>query len=161
MPSIDVKVGPNMRKIIYILLLIILAKPTLAQSENGRVYILGNLEPELKAIFKDSITSELYSYAQNISLQSQSQIYVFPYLNLNKDSWEVVTLHVEGKDHYAQLSDIDFQDQPLISLDQIREVVGLDGSLKFISWNTYSELPPEKIFLASKAIAQEYLFIHF
>ena len=95
MLSIDAKVGLNMRKIICILLLIILAKPTLAQSENGRVYILGNLEPELKEIFKDSITSELYSYAQNISLQSQSQIYVFPYLNLNKDSWEVVTLHVE------------------------------------------------------------------
>jgi hypothetical protein len=37
----------------------------------------------------------------------------------------------------------------------------LDGSLKYVGWNSYTELPPEKIFLASKSIAQEYLFHHF
>jgi hypothetical protein len=72
-----------------------------------------------------------------------------------------VSFHVEGDDHHKKLSQLELQGLPLRSLDQIREIIGLDGSLKYIGWNSYSELPPEQIFLASKAIAQNYLFLHF
>ena len=47
------------------------------------------------------------------------------------------------------------------SLDEIRQLVGLDGSLKYIGWSSYDELPPEKVFIASKIIAQDYLYLYF
>jgi len=68
---------------------------------------------------------------------------------------------VDGNHHQQAINQIQYTDQPLSSLNAIREIIGLDGSLKYLSWNSYSELPPEKIYLASKTIAQDYLFLHF
>ena len=91
---------------------------------------------------------------------NQSHRYMSSLINM-KEVWQVVSFHVDGNHHQQAINQIQYADQPLSSLDAIREIIGLDGSLKYLSWNSYSELPPEKIYLASKIIAQDYLFLHF
>ena len=73
----------------------------------------------------------------------------------------MVSLHVEGNEKHTDLLSLTFEDPPLRSLDEIRQLVGLDGSLKYIGWSSYDELPPEKVFIASKIIAQDYLYLYF
>jgi|TARA_S200000501_G_scaffold273957_1_gene257582 hypothetical protein len=147
------------KSIFVFLILISVSFQASAQKLQGKVYVLGSVDQELKSLFEQTISQELHSYAQNISLNSHSHIYVFPYRD--DQIWRVVSFHVEGDHHHKQLSQLELQGLPLRSLDQVREIIGLDGSLKYIGWNSYSELPPEQIFLASKAIAQNYLFLHF
>jgi hypothetical protein len=72
-----------------------------------------------------------------------------------------VSLHVQGNEKHSYLLDLSLEGHPLRSLDEIRQLVGLDGSLKYIGWSSYDELPPEKVFIASKIIAQDYLYLYF
>ena len=148
-----------MRKIFYTLLFACLAQSSLSDSLTGKIYILGNIEDDKKIIFHQAISNQIHGYAQHISLSSNSHIYVYPYQH--NQSWEVVTFHVVGEHHHEHLSQVVLNEEPFKSLDQIRAVIGLDGSLKYVSWNSYAELPLDQIFLASKSIAQEYLFHHF
>ena len=73
----------------------------------------------------------------------------------------MVSLHVEGNEKHTDILGLTFEGPPLRSLDEIRQLVGLDGSLKYIGWSSYDELPPEKVFIASKIIAQDYLYLYF
>ena len=130
-----------------------------AETPQGQIHILGNIDESTKQLFMQTITDELHGFTHHVSLQSESSLYVFPYQN--EGVWQVVSFHVEGNHHQQAISQIQYASQPLSSLDAIREIIGLDGSLKYISWNSYTELPPEKIYLASKIIAQDYLFLHF
>ena len=50
-----------------------------AQKLQGKVYVLGSVDQELKSLFEQTISQELHSYAQNISFNSHSHIYVCPY----------------------------------------------------------------------------------
>ena len=154
MPGVDV-----VRKIFYTLLFACLAQSSLSDTLTGKIYILGNIDDDKKIIFHQAISNQIHGYAQHISLSSNSHIYVYPYQH--NQSWEVVTFHVVGEHHHEHLSQVVLNEEPLKSLDQIRAVIGLDGSLKYVSWNSYAELPLDQIFLASKSIAQEYLFHHF
>ena len=148
-----------MKKIFLTMLFACLAQSSLSDSLVGKIYILGNIEDDKKEIFQHTISTQLHNYAQHISSSSNSHIYVYPYQH--NQTWQVVTFHVTGEHHHNHLSHVILDDEPLKSLDQIRGVIGLDGSLKYVGWNSYKELPPEQIFLASKFIAQEYLFQHF
>ena len=147
-----------MRKIFF--LFTILSWSSLqAEAPQGQIHILGDIDEATKKLFMQTITDELHGFTHQVSLQTESSLYVFPYQN--EGVWQVVSFHVDGNHHQQAISQIQYVDQPLSSLDAIREIIGLDGSLKYISWNSYSELPPEKIYLASKVIAQDYLFLHF
>jgi hypothetical protein len=147
-----------MRKILF--LFIVLSCGFLqAETPQGQIHILGDIDESTKQLFMQTITDELHGFTQHVSLQSESSLYVFPYQH--EGVWQVVSFHVDGNHHQQAISQIQYADQPLSSLDAIREIIGLDGSLKYISWNSYRELPPEKIYLASKTIAQDYLFLHF
>ena len=147
-----------MRKILF--LIIILSWGLLrAEAPQGQIHILGDIDESTKKLFMQTITDELHGFTHQVSLQTESSLYVFPYQN--EDIWHVVSFHVDGNHHQQAINQIQYVDQPLSSLDAIREIIGLDGSLKYISWNSYNELPPEKIYLASKIIAQNYLFQHF
>ena len=147
-----------MRKILF--LIIILSWGLLrAEAPQGQIHILGDIDESTKKLFMQTITDELHGFTHQVSLQTESSLYVFPYQN--EDIWQVVSFHVVGNHHQQAINQIQYVDQPLSSLDAIREIIGLDGSLKYISWNSYNELPPEKIYLASKIIAQNYLFLHF
>jgi len=147
-----------MRKILF--LIIILSWGLLrAEAPQGQIHILGDIDESTKKLFMQTITDELHGFTHQVSLQTESSLYVFPYQN--EDIWQVVSFHVDGNHHQQAINQIQYVDQPLSSLDAIREIIGLDGSLKYISWNSYNELPPEKIYLASKIIAQNYLFLHF
>ena len=148
-----------MKKIIAALFLIFSTEYLHAQSFYGKVFVLGNISEENKEIFKYTIAQELHDYAQTVSLQLESYIYVFPYQD--DQLWNVVSFHVEGDHHHSQLSKIRLSDLPIHSLNQIREIIGLDGSLKYIGWNTYNELPLGQNFLASKTIVYDYLFLHY
>ena len=147
------------KKIFLTLILLNIYWQASAKNFQGKIYVLGSFDQELKGLFEQTISQELHSYAQNISLDSQSRIYVFPYED--NQMWRIVTFHVVGEHHHKKLLQLNLQGLPLRSLDQVREIIGLDGSLKYVGWNSYSELPPEKIFLASKTIAQNNLFLHF
>jgi len=147
-----------MRKIFF--LFTILSWSSLqAETLQGQIHILGNIDESTKKLFMQTITDELHGFTHHVSLQSESSLYVFPYQH--EGIWQVVSFHVDGNHHQQSISQIQYEDQPLSSLDAIREIIGLDGSLKYISWNSYKELPPEKIYLASKIIAQDYLYLHF
>ena len=148
-----------MKQIFLTLLFACLAQSSLSNSLMGKIYILGNIEDDKKEIFQQTISTQLHSYAKHISLASNSHIYVYPYQH--NQTWQVITFHVAGEHQHLRLSQVVLEEEPLKSLDQIREVIGLDGSLKYVSWNSYAELPLDQIFLASKSIAQEYLFHHF
>ena len=130
-----------------------------AEAPQGQIHILGDIDESTKKLFMQTITDELHGFTHQVSLQTESSLYVFPYQN--EGVWQVVSFHVEGNHHQQAISQIQYVDHPLSSLDAIREIIGLDGSLKYISWNSYRELPPEKIYLASKIIAQDYLYLHF
>lgn len=130
-----------------------------AEAPQGQIHILGDIDESTKKLFMQTITDELHGFTHQVSLQTDSSLYVFPYQN--EGVWQVVSFHVEGNHHQQAISQIQYVDHPLSSLDAIREIIGLDGSLKYISWNSYRELPPEKIYLASKIIAQDYLYLHF
>ena len=116
-----------MRKILF-LIVVIFWSPLQAETPQGQIHILGDIDESTKQLFIQTITDELHGFTHQVSLQTESSLYA---------------------------------DQPLSSLNAIREIIGIDGSLKYLSWNSYSELPPEKIYLASKVIAQDYLFLHF
>ena len=147
-----------MRKIFF--LFTILSWSSLqAEAPQGQIHILGDIDESTKKLFMQTITDELHGFTHQVSLQTESSLYVFPYQN--EGVWQVVSFHVEGNHHQQAISQIQYVDHPLSSLDAIREIIGLDGSLKYISWNSYRELPPEKIYLASKIIAQDYLYLHF
>ena len=147
-----------MRKIFF--LFTILSWSSLqAEAPQGQIHILGDIDESTKKLFMQKITDELHGFTHQVSLQTESSLYVFPYQN--EGVWQVVSFHVEGNHHQQAISQIQYVDHPLSSLDAIREIIGLDGSLKYISWNSYRELPPEKIYLASKIIAQDYLYLHF
>ena len=147
-----------MRKILFLFVLF-LWSPLQAETPQGQIHILGDIDESTKQLFIQTITDELHGFTHHVSLQSESSLYVFPYQH--EGVWQVVSFHVDGNHHQTAISQIQYADQPLSSLDAIREIIGLDGSLKYISWNSYRELPPEKIYLASKTIAQDYLFLHF
>ena len=147
-----------MRKILF--LFAILSWSSLqAETPQSQIHILGDIDESTKKLFMQTITDELHGFTHQVSLQTESSLYVFPYQH--EGVWQVVSFHVDGNHHQQAISQIQYVDQPLSSLDAIREIIGLDGSLKYISWNSYKELPPEKIYLASKVIAQNYLFLHF
>ena len=147
-----------MRKILF--LFAILSWSSLqAEVPEGQIHILGNIDESTKKLFMQTINDELHGFTHHVNLQSESSLYVFPYQH--EGVWQVVSFHVDGNHHHQAINQIQYADQPLSSLDAIREIIGLDGSLKYISWNSYSELPPEKIYLASKIIAQDYLYLHF
>ena len=147
-----------MRKILF--LFVLLSWNSLqAEVPQGQIHILGDIDEPTKQLFMQTITDELHGFTHKVSLQSESSLYVFPYQH--EGIWQVVSFHVDGNHHQQAINQIQYADQPLSSLNAIREIIGLDGSLKYLSWNSYNELPPEKIYLASKIIAQDYLFLHF
>ena len=147
-----------MRKVL--LLFVLLSWSSLqAEVPQGQIHILGDIDEPTKQLFMQTITDELHGFTHKVSLQSESSLYVFPYQH--EGIWQVVSFHVDGNHHQQAINQIQYADQPLSSLNKIREIIGLDGSLKYLSWNSYSELPSEKIYLASKIIAQDYLFLHF
>ena len=147
-----------MRKILFFFVLLSW-NSIQAEVPQGQIHILGDINEPTKQLFMQTITDELHGFTHKVSLQSESSLYVFPYQH--EGIWQVVSFHVDGNHHQQAINQIQYADQPLSSLDAIREIIGLDGSLKYLSWNSYSELPPEKIYLASKTIAQDYLFLHF
>jgi len=146
-----------MRKILF--LFVLLWSPLQAETPQGQIHILGDIDESTRKLFMQTITDELHGFTHKVSLQSESSLYVFPYQH--EGVWQVVSFHVDGNHHQQAINQIQYADQPLSSLNAIREIIGLDGSLKYLSWNSYRELPPEKIYLASKVIAQDYLFLHF
>ena len=147
-----------MRKILF--LFVLLSWNSLqAEVPQGQIHILGDLDESTKQLFMQTITDELHGFTHKVSLKSESSLYVFPYKH--EGIWQVVSFHVDGNHHQQAINQIQYADQPLSLLNEIRDIIGLDGSLKYLSWNSYSELPPEKIYLASKVIAQDYLFLHF
>ena len=147
-----------MRKILFLFVLLS-CNSLQADVSQGQIHILGDIDEPTKQLFMQTITDELHGFTHKVSLQSESSLYVFPYQH--EGIWQVVSFHVDGNHHQQAINQIQYADQPLSSLNAIREIIGLDGSLKYLSWNSYSELPPEKIYLASKTIAQDYLFLHF
>ena len=147
-----------MRKILFFFVLLSW-NSIQAEVPQGQIHILGDINEPTKQLFMQTITDELHGFTHKVSLQSESSLYVFPYQH--EGIWQVVSFHVDGKHHQQGINQIQYTDQPLSSLNAIREIIGLDGSLKYLSWNSYSELPPEKIYLDSKIIAQDYIFLHF
>ena len=146
------------KKIIFIFVFLNINYQAWAQDIKNKIYVLGNIDQELKSLFEKTISNEIHDYARNISLVTNSQIYIFPYQY--QKVWKVVSFHVGGDHHHKKIIQLVLQGSPLQSLDQIREIIGIDGSLKYIGWNSYTELPPEQILLASKVIAQNYIFLH-
>ena len=147
------------KKLLCIIVLLIWSLPIKAEINQATIFVLGSLDKETKQLFKETIYNQIHNYAQTISIETQSNIYVFPYQNQNQ--WQVVSLHVQGNENHSYLLDLSLEGHHIQSIDEIRQLVGLDGSLKYIGWSSYDELPPEKVFIASKIIAQDYLYLYF
>jgi len=147
------------KKLLCVIVLLTWSLPIKSEINQATIFVLGNLDKKTKQLFKETIYNQIHNYAQTISIEPQSSIYVFPYQNQNQ--WQVVSLHVHGNENHSYLLDLSLEGHPLRSLDEIRQLVGIDGSLKYIGWSSYDELPPEKVFIASKIIAQDYLYLYF
>ena len=133
--------------------------PVSAQAPSSSIVILGNLSAEQKSLFAQTIQDEIHAHAHSISTQNPSYIYVYPYeLQMG---WQVISLHVQGSHHHEKILSLNLERAPLENLNDVRSVVGLDQSLKFIGWSTYADLPREKILIASKIIAQDHLYLSF
>ena len=96
-----------------------------------------------------------HEFAHSVNFQPESNLYTFPYKS--EGVWQVVSFLVQGDHHQSALFDLALMGDPLKSLNSIREIIGYDGSLKYISWKSYNQLPSEKIYLASGNIAQNNL----
>ncbi len=147
------------KKLFCVIVLLTWSLPIKAEINQASIFVLGSLDKETKQLFRETIYNQIHNYAQTISTETQSKIYVFPYQNQNQ--WQVVSFHVQGNENHSYLLDLSLEGHPIQSLDEIRQLVGLDGSLKYIGWSSYDELPPEKVFIASKIIAQDYLYLYF
>ena len=126
-----------MRKILFLIVLLFWS-PLQAETPQGQIHILGDIDESTKQLFIQTITDELHGFTKHVSLQSESSLYVFPYQH--EGVWQVVSFHVEGNHHQQAINQIQYTDQPLSSLNAIREIIGLDGSLKYLSSVSYTHL---------------------
>ena len=112
-----------MRKILF-LFFVFLWSPLQAETPQGQIHILGDIDESTKQLFIQTITDELHGFTHHVSLQSESSLYVFPYQH--EGVWQVVSFHVDGNHHQQAINQIQYTDQPLSSLDAIREIIGLE-----------------------------------
>lgn len=143
-------------KIWIILISILICKNVYTQDIPGKIHVLGLFDADTRDLIIVTINDQLHEFAHSINFQPESNLYTFPYKS--EGVWQVVSFLVQGDHHHAALFDLALTGEPLNSLNSIREIIGHDGSLKYISWKSYNQLPPEKIYLASGNIAQNHLY---
>ena len=111
-----------MRKILF-LIVVIFWSPLRAETPQGQIHILGDIDESTKQLFIQTITDELHGFTHHFSLQSESSLYVFPYQH--EGVWQVVSFHVDGNHHQQAINQIQYTDQPLSSLNAIRRLLVL------------------------------------
>ena len=137
------------------LILLLICKNVYTQDIPGKIHVLGSFESDTRDLIINTINDQHHEFAHSVNFQPESNIYTFPYKS--EGVWQVVSFLVQGDHHQSALFDLALTGDPLKSLNSIREIIGYDGSLKYISWKSYNQLPSEKIYLASGNIAQNNL----
>ena len=137
------------------LILLLICKNVYTQDIPGKIHVLGSFESDTRDLIINTINDQHHEFAHSVNFQPESNLYIFPYKS--EGVWQVVSFLVQGDHHQSALFDLALMGDPLKSLNSIREIIGYDGSLKYISWKSYNQLPPEKIYLASGNIAQNNL----
>ena len=137
------------------LISLLICKNVYTQDIPGKIHVLGSFESNIRDLIINTINDQHHEFAHSVNFQPQSNLYTFPYKS--EGEWQVVSFLVQGDHHQSALFDLALTGDPLNSLNSIREIIGYDGSLKYISWKSYNQLPSEKIYLASGNIAQNNL----
>ena len=137
------------------LILLLICKNVYTQDIPGKIHVLGSFESDTRDLIINTINDQHHEFAHSVNFQPESNLYIFPYKS--EGVWQVVSFLVQGDHHQSALFDLALTGDPLKSLNSIREIIGYDGSLKYISWKSYNQLPSEKIYLASGNIAQNNL----
>ena len=137
------------------LILLLICKNVYTQDIPGKIHVLGSFESDTRDLIINTINDQHHEFAHSVNFQPESNLYTFPYKS--EGVWHVVSFLVQGDHHQSALFDLALTGDPLKSLNSIREIIGYDGSLKYISWKSYNQLPSEKIYLASGNIAQNNL----
>ena len=65
-----------MRKILFLFVLLLWG-PLQAETPQGQIHILGDLDESTKQLFKQTITDELHGFTHQVSLQSESSYMSF------------------------------------------------------------------------------------
>ena len=138
------------------LILLLICKNVYTQDIPGKIHVLGSFESDIRDLIINTINDQHHEFAHSVNFQPESNLYTFPYKS--EGVWHVVSFLVQGDHHQSALFDLALTGDPLKSLNSIREIIGYDGSLKYISWKSYNQLPSEKIYLASGNIAQNHLY---
>lgn len=138
------------------LILLLICKNVYTQDIPGKIHVLGSFESDTRDLIINTINDQHHEFAHSVNFQPESNLYTFPYKS--EGVWQVVSFLVQGDHHQSALFDLALTGDPLKSLNSIREIIGYDGSLKYISWKSYNQLPSEKIYLASGNIAQNNLW---
>ena len=137
------------------LISLLICKNVYTQDIPGKIHVLGSFESDIRDLIINTINDQHHEFAHSVNFQPESNLYTFPYKS--EGVWQVVSFLVQGDHHQSALFDLALTGDHLKSLNSIREIIGYDGSLKYISWKSYNQLPPEKIYLASGNIAQNNL----
>ena len=137
------------------LILLLICKNVYTQDIPGKIHVLGSFESDTRDLIINTINDQHHEFAHSVNFQPESNLYTFPYKS--EGVWQVVSFLVQGDHHQSALFDLALTGDPLKSLNSIREIIGYDGSLKYISWKSFNQLPSEKIYLASGNIAQNNL----
>jgi hypothetical protein len=137
------------------LISLLICKNVYTQDIPGKIHVLGSFESDIRDLIINTINDQHHEFAHSVNFQPESNLYTFPYKS--EGVWHVVSFLVQGDHHQSALFDLALTGDPLKSLNSIREIIGYDGSLKYISWKSYNQLPSEKIYLASGNIAQNNL----
>lgn len=137
------------------LISLLICKNVYSQDIPGKIHVLGSFESDIRDLIINTINDQHHEFAHSVNFQPESNLYTFPYKS--EGVWQVVSFLVQGDHHQSALFDLALTGDPLKSLNSIREIIGYDGSLKYISWKSYNQLPSEKIYLASGNIAQNNL----
>ena len=95
------------KKLLFVIMFLTFSLQIKAEINQSTIFVLGSLDKETKQLFKETIYDQIHNYAQTISLETQSNIYVFPYQNQNQ--WQVVSLHVQGNENHSYLLDLSLE----------------------------------------------------
>lgn len=142
-------------KIWIFLISLLICKNVYTQDILGKIHVLGSFESDTRDLIINTINDQHHEFAHSVNFQPESNLYTFPYKS--EGVWQVVSFLVQGDHHQSALFDLALTGDPLKSLNSIREIIGYDGSLKYISWKSYNQLSSEKIYLTSGKIDQNNL----
>ena len=70
------------KKLLFVVMFLTSSLQIKAEINQSRIFVLGSLDKETKQLFKETIYDQIHNYAQTISIETQSYIYVLSLIHI-------------------------------------------------------------------------------